>query len=197
MKFAAYVLPVLFVAAILAAAIRRVRVYDSFAAGAAGALPLLKSLFPYIAAVLILSELFEASGLSQAFAKALSPLLVRSGSRRNFLRSFSSNPFRAAALWRSSPTSAPATAPIPISRAAPAFCTLRARPCFTSPPSIFPVIEAKTRSPSSLRWLQISAPPRRAVFSAAFSDCGAWQFTWPRLFFVLPQGQKKEPFVRG
>ncbi len=79
MKFAAYVLPVLFVAAILAAAIRRVRVYDSFAAGAAGALPLLKSLFPYIAAVLILSELFEASGLSQAFAKALSPLFTAVG----------------------------------------------------------------------------------------------------------------------
>lgn len=74
MKIAAYLLPVLFLAVILVAAIRRVRVYDSFASGAAGALPLLKSLFPYIAAILVLSELFEASGLSQAFSKALSPL---------------------------------------------------------------------------------------------------------------------------
>ena len=79
MKIAACLLPVLFLAVILAAAVRRVRVYDSFAAGAAGALPLLKSLFPYIAAILVLSELFEASGLSQAFSKALSPLFSAVG----------------------------------------------------------------------------------------------------------------------
>lgn len=68
-----YFLPVLFAAVILFACAKKVRVYDSFAAGAANALPLLKNLFPFLASVLILSSLFEASGLSDALEKALAP----------------------------------------------------------------------------------------------------------------------------
>ena len=68
-----YILPALFFIAILIAAVRRVKVYDSFAEGIKGAVPLVLSLFPYIAAILILSSLFEASGLSSALEKALSP----------------------------------------------------------------------------------------------------------------------------
>ncbi len=79
MKAAALIFPVLFVAIILVASFRRVRVYDSFAAGAGSALPLLKSLFPYIAAVLVLAELFEKSGLSAALSAALSPLFSAVG----------------------------------------------------------------------------------------------------------------------
>ena len=79
MNAAAYLLPAVCVAIVLIAAIRRVRVYDSFAKGAAGALELVRSLFPYIAASLILSELFEASGLSSAFAQALAPLFSALG----------------------------------------------------------------------------------------------------------------------
>ena len=63
----------------LLAALRRVKVYDSFAAGAAGALPLWKDLFPYIAAVLVLAELFEASGLSDRLQTALSPAFAAAG----------------------------------------------------------------------------------------------------------------------
>lgn len=74
MKWTAYILPVLFAAVLLFAAVRRVKVYDSFAAGASRALPLLKSLFPYIAAIMILAELFEASGLSAQIGSALSPV---------------------------------------------------------------------------------------------------------------------------
>ena len=73
MKFAAYLVPLLFLGVFLFAAARRVKVYDSFAAGAAGALPLLKNLFPYIAAILVLAELFEASGLSALLQRALAP----------------------------------------------------------------------------------------------------------------------------
>ena len=76
MKAAAYILPVLLVIVVSAACIRRVRVYESFAKGAGGALPLVKGLFPYIAAVLILEELFEASGLAQLFARAAEPLFT-------------------------------------------------------------------------------------------------------------------------
>ena len=65
-----YILPALFFIAILIAAVRRVKVYDSFAEGIKGAVPLVLSLFPYIAAILILSSLFEASGLSSALENA-------------------------------------------------------------------------------------------------------------------------------
>lgn len=73
MRAFAYVIPVLFLVVFLVAAIRKVKVYDSFAEGVKGAIPLVISLFPYIAAVLILSELFEASGLSDALQNFLSP----------------------------------------------------------------------------------------------------------------------------
>lgn len=68
-------LPVLFIIVLVAAAFRKVRVYDSFAQGAGGALPLVKKLFPYVAALLVLASLFEASGLSAALSKALEPAL--------------------------------------------------------------------------------------------------------------------------
>ena len=74
MSAAVYILPAVFLAVILVAAVRRVKVYNSFAEGIKGAVPLVLSLFPYIAAILILSSLFEASGLSSALEKALSPV---------------------------------------------------------------------------------------------------------------------------
>ena len=69
----ALLVPVLFIAVTAFAAFRKVKVYDSFAEGVKGVLPLLKSLFPYLAAILILAELFEASGLSAALGRALAP----------------------------------------------------------------------------------------------------------------------------
>ena len=73
MKWTAYILPALFACILLVASLRKVKIYDSFAAGAAGVLPLLKNLFPYVAAILVLAELFEASGLSSQVCAALSP----------------------------------------------------------------------------------------------------------------------------
>lgn len=74
MKWTAYILPVLFAGTVLFAAVRKVKVYDSFAVGISNALPLLRRLFPYVAAVMILAELFEASGLSAQLCRALSPV---------------------------------------------------------------------------------------------------------------------------
>ena len=64
MNLFVYLIPALFVVVFIVAAIRKVKVYDSFAEGVKGAIPLVVSLFPFVAAVLILSQLFEASGLS-------------------------------------------------------------------------------------------------------------------------------------
>ena len=74
MRYAALIIPALFVALFLYALFRRVKLYDCFTAGVKEAVPLIVSLFPYLAAILMLSELFEQSGLSAAITQALSPV---------------------------------------------------------------------------------------------------------------------------
>ena len=66
MPYLALIVPALFLALFLFALFKKVRLYDCFTEGVKGAIPLAMSLFPYLAAVLILSELFEQSGLSQS-----------------------------------------------------------------------------------------------------------------------------------
>ncbi len=73
MKYFALVVPVLFLAVFIFALFKKVKLYDSFTTGIKEALPLAFSLFPYLAAILMLSELFERSGLSDMITSALSP----------------------------------------------------------------------------------------------------------------------------
>ncbi len=74
MKYAALIIPLLFAALFVYALIRKVRLYDCFTAGVKGAIPLVVSLFPYLVSVLILSELFEQSGLSARLTQGLAPV---------------------------------------------------------------------------------------------------------------------------
>lgn len=69
----AAVIPVIFIAVMAAAAIKRVNVYAGFSEGVEGALKFTLSLLPCLAAVFIMCELFEASGLSAMLVKALAP----------------------------------------------------------------------------------------------------------------------------
>ena len=71
MKYAALIIPLLFAALFVYALIRKVRLYDCFTEGVKGAIPLVVSLFPYLVSVLILSELFEQSGLSARLTQGL------------------------------------------------------------------------------------------------------------------------------
>lgn len=73
MRIVIWILPILFICILVYACIKRVKVYDSFASGVAKVFPLLKGLFPYIATMLILAELFEESGLAQLLSNWLSP----------------------------------------------------------------------------------------------------------------------------
>ena len=73
MKYIALIIPALFFALFLYALLKKVRLYDCFTEGVKEAVPLLLSIFPYLAAMLMLSELFERSGLSAALTQALSP----------------------------------------------------------------------------------------------------------------------------
>lgn len=74
MKYAALIIPLLFAALFVYALIRKVRLYNCFTEGVKGAIPLVVSLFPYLVSVLILSELFEQSGLSARLTQGLAPV---------------------------------------------------------------------------------------------------------------------------
>ena len=74
MRYAALVIPALFLVLFVYALIRRVKIYDSFTEGVKEAVPLVLSVFPYLVSVLILSELFERSGLAARLTQALSPV---------------------------------------------------------------------------------------------------------------------------
>ena len=67
------IIPLIFLFSFLFAAIKKVRVYDSFAEGVKGAIPLILSIFPYVAVISILSKLLEVSGLGAKIADFLSP----------------------------------------------------------------------------------------------------------------------------
>lgn len=73
MKWLSLLLPLLFLGVFLYAAVKKIKLYDTFTEGVKEALPLVFSLFPYLAAMLILSELFEKSGLSALVTGWLSP----------------------------------------------------------------------------------------------------------------------------
>lgn len=74
MKIFTLTIPCLFVFSLLYAAVKKVRVYDAFADGVKGAIPLIVSVFPYVASILMLSEAFRVSGLEEKTLRFLSPL---------------------------------------------------------------------------------------------------------------------------
>ncbi len=79
MKYVALAVPLLFVLLFVYALIKRVKLYDCFTEGVKGAIPLVLSLFPFLAAILILSELFTLSGLSAKITDLIAPLLAKLG----------------------------------------------------------------------------------------------------------------------
>lgn len=79
MNATALAIPLLFIGLFAYALVKKVKLYDGFTAGAKKAIPLVVSLFPYLAAILILSELFERSGLSSAITSALTPVFSAMG----------------------------------------------------------------------------------------------------------------------
>ena len=69
----AILIPLLFLSSFLYAAVKKVPVYDAFTKGASKAIPLVCSLFPFLAAVTILTRLLTASGVEEYLLKLLSP----------------------------------------------------------------------------------------------------------------------------
>ena len=69
----ACIIPVIFILSFVFACLKKVKVYDSFTKGAKEAIPLIISIFPYIAAVSMLSLLLDVSGAGAALSKWLAP----------------------------------------------------------------------------------------------------------------------------
>ena len=77
--FFALLIPLLFIFSFGFALYKKVHIYDSFTTGMKEAVPLVVSIFPYVAAVSILCTLMEKSGLESRLIALLSPLLSRVG----------------------------------------------------------------------------------------------------------------------
>ena len=67
------IVPLLFLFSFIYALVKKVKLYDSFTEGVKGAFPLVVSVFPYIASVVMLCKLLEASGLDGAITRAIAP----------------------------------------------------------------------------------------------------------------------------
>ena len=76
MNLTALIVPALFLVTFAFALIKKIKLYDCFTEGVKEAVPLVLSVFPYLAAMLILSELFSASGLAAAITKFLAPVFA-------------------------------------------------------------------------------------------------------------------------
>ena len=75
----ALTIPCIFLFSFVYAAIRKVKIYDSFTEGVKGAIPLILSIFPYIVGVMLLCKLLEVSGLDTKLTKWISPLFTFTG----------------------------------------------------------------------------------------------------------------------
>ena len=75
----ACVIPILFLVSFGYATFKKVKIYDAFSEGAKGAFPLITTIFPYIATIMILSELFTASGLNDKLLTAIAPVFEKLG----------------------------------------------------------------------------------------------------------------------
>ena len=71
--FFALLVPCLFLLSFVYALSKKVRLFDCFSDGVKGAIPLIVSIFPYIATVAILSKAMEVSGLQARLSGLLSP----------------------------------------------------------------------------------------------------------------------------
>ena len=77
--FLALIIPLLFLFSFAFAARKKVKIYDSFAEGVKGAVPLILSIFPSIVGVMMLCKLLEVSGLEAKLTKWIAPLFAFTG----------------------------------------------------------------------------------------------------------------------
>ncbi len=75
----ALIIPLIFISSFAYALRKKIKIYDSFTTGVKSAIPLILSIFPYVAAVTMLCKLLEVSGLESMLTKWLSPVFASMG----------------------------------------------------------------------------------------------------------------------
>ncbi len=88
-----YIIPIFLIAILILCAIKKIKIYDVFVEGAKEGVPLVISLLPYIVAVLLMSELFEVSGLSKIFIDFLTPIFNLLGVPKELIKLIIIKPF--------------------------------------------------------------------------------------------------------
>ena len=94
-----YIMPVLILALLVWALIKKVNIYEAFVEGAGQALPTLKRIVPYMAAMLIAMSVFRASGALSLLVKALNPLTSLMGMPPELVPLFALRPFSGNAAY--------------------------------------------------------------------------------------------------
>ena len=89
----AYFIPVIFIAIFLYSILKKVKLYDAFTEGAKSAIPFAINIFPYLASIFVLTELFETSGLSDLISNFLSPVFSILGIPRELTKLVLIKPF--------------------------------------------------------------------------------------------------------
>lgn len=75
----AYIVPVIFIAVFICGIITRSDPYSAFVRGASQALDLIKTVFPYLLAVMIAVRLMQSCGISKWLSEILAPVLSKIG----------------------------------------------------------------------------------------------------------------------
>lgn len=88
-----YIVPILLVAVLVCAIIRKVNVYDSFVCGAKKSFELSMSVFPCLAATFIMMNVFSASGLNEIVVDFLQPFFQLLGVPREVVNLILLRPF--------------------------------------------------------------------------------------------------------
>lgn len=68
-----YIVPVILLAILVVGLVKKVNVYDGFVCGAKKALPLAINMFPYLAAVFVMTNLLHASGVGKHIVAFVAP----------------------------------------------------------------------------------------------------------------------------
>ena len=88
-----YIVPLIILFVFCYGAIKKVKLYDSFTLGIKNAFPTVLSIFPYLAAIMIMSEIFEVSGLSVALINLLTPFFNLFGIPKQIIKLVLIKPF--------------------------------------------------------------------------------------------------------
>lgn len=79
MNLYAYILPAFTLLTLVCGIIKKVDLYEGFAEGVKQTITLLAGIFPYICAVLVMTEIVEKSGVGKIITDALSPFFLLLG----------------------------------------------------------------------------------------------------------------------